>query len=98
MPGQIDDDIKQKRADIIMEHQQSVMADWCESLVDTEIEVLVEGYDRLAECYFGRSYADSPEVDGCVFFTCGNKKPSLGDFVKVKITGFTDCDPTGEML
>ncbi|MBQ1506982.1 MAG: 30S ribosomal protein S12 methylthiotransferase RimO [Ruminococcus sp.] len=98
MPGQIDDDIKQKRADIIMEHQQSVMADWCESLVDTEIEVLVEGYDRLAECYFGRSYADSPEVDGCVFFTCGNKKPSPGDFVKVKITGFTDCDPTGEML
>ena len=98
MPGQIDDDIKQKRADIIMEHQQSVMADWCESLVDTELEVLVEGYDRLAECYFGRSYADSPEVDGCVFFTCGDKKPSPGDFVKVKITGYTDCDPTGEML
>ena len=62
MPDQIDEEIKQKRADIIMEHQQSVMADYCESLIGTEIEVLVEGFDKLAECYFGRSYADSPEV------------------------------------
>ena len=96
MPNQIDDDIKQKRADIIMEHQQTVMADYCQSLVGKELEVLVEGFDKLAECYFGRSYADSPEVDGCVFFTCNGKKPSAGDFVKVKITDFTGCDPIGE--
>lgn len=96
MPNQIDDDIKQKRADIIMEHQQTVMADYCQSLVGKELEVLVEGFDKLAECYFGRSYADSPEVDGCVFFTCNGKKPNAGDFVKVKITDFTGCDPIGE--
>ena len=40
------------------------MADYCEGLVGKDIEVLVEGYDRLAECYFGRTYADAPEVDG----------------------------------
>lgn len=96
MPDQIDDDIKQKRADIIMEHQQGVMADYCESLIGKTLEVLVEGYDKLAECFFGRSYADSPEVDGCVFFTCNGEKPKAGDFVNVKITDYMGCDPVGE--
>lgn len=96
MENQIDDETKQKRADIIMEHQQSVMAQYCESLIDSELEVLVEGYDKLAECYFGRSYADAPEVDGCVFFTCKGEKPKAGDFVKVKITDYMGCDPIGE--
>ena len=98
MENQIDDDIKQKRADIIMEHQQSVMAQYCERLVGSEVEVLVEGYDKLAECFFGRTYADAPEVDGCVFFTCDGEKPKAGDFVKVKITDYMGCDPVGECV
>lgn len=98
MENQIDEDIKQKRADIIMEHQQSVMAQYCESLVGSEVEVLVEGYDKLAECFFGRTYADAPEVDGCVFFTCDGEKPKAGDFVKVKITDYMGCDPVGECV
>lgn len=97
MPCQIDDETKQKRADIIMEHQQGVMADFCEGLIDSEIDVLVEGFDKFAECYYGRSYADAPEVDGCVFFTCNGEKPKAGDFVKVKITDFMGCDPVGEV-
>ena len=98
MENQIDDDIKQKRADIIMEHQQSVMAQYCESLIGSEVEVLVEGYDKLAECFFGRTYADAPEVDGCVFFTCNGEKPKTGDFVKVKINDYMGCDPVGERV
>lgn len=98
LPDQIDDETKQKRADIIMEQQQFIMAEYCEKLIGKEIKVLVEGFDKLAECYFGRSYADSPEVDGCVFFTCGDKKPKAGDFVSVKVTDYMDCDPIGEMI
>ena len=97
MPGQLDDDVKQQRADIIMEHQQQVMAAYCESLLDTDIEVLVEGYDRLAECWYGRTYADAPEVDGCVFFT-SPKKPQIGSFVTVHITDYLGCDPYGEII
>ncbi len=97
MPDQIDEDIRQKRADIIMEHQQGVMADWCETLVGTEIKVLVEGYDRLAERYFGRIYADAPEVDGCVFFSAKSRKPAVGEFVNVMVSDFIGCDPIGEM-
>lgn len=98
LPDQIDDEVKQKRADIIMEQQQFFMAEYCERLIGKEIKVLVEGFDRLAECYFGRSYADSPEVDGCVFFTCGDKKPKAGDFVSVRVTDYMNCDPIGEMI
>lgn len=96
-PDQIDDEIKQQRADIIMEQQQSVMAEYCESLIGTDIEVLVEGWDRIAECWYGRSRADAPEVDGCVFFTAEDKKPVIGEFVSVKIEDCTGIDPIGTM-
>lgn len=97
-PDQLDDEIKQKRADIIMEHQQGVMADYCESLIGTEVEVLVEGWDRIAECWFGRTYADAPDVDGCVFFTSDGKKPIIGDFVTVKVEDCMGIDPVGVMV
>ena len=97
-PGQIDEDVKQNRADIIMEQQQTVMAEYCESLIGRELEVLCEGFDRIAECFFGRSYADAPEVDGCVFFTCGDRKPKAGEFVRVKIDDYLGCDPVGTMI
>lgn len=98
MDDQLDEETKQRRAELIMAHQQQVMANYCEELLGTETEVLVEGYDRLAACWYGRSYADAPEVDGCVFFTAGSAKPTIGDFVTVKITDYTGCDPVGEMI
>ena len=97
-PNQLDEETKQNRADIIMEQQQLIMTRRCEKLVGTTAEVLVEGFDRIAECWYGRTYADAPEVDGCVFFTTGGKKPSIGSFVNVKITDTMGIDPVGEMI
>ena len=97
-PNQLDEETKQNRADIIMEQQQLIMTRRCEKLVGTTAEVLVEGFDRIAECWYGRTYADAPEVDGCVFFTTGGKKPSIGDFVNVKITDYLNVDLVGEIM
>ncbi len=97
-PNQLDEETKQNRADIIMEQQQLIMTRRCEKLVGTTAEVLVEGFDRIAECWYGRTYADAPEVDGCVFFTTNGKKPKPGDFVNVKITDTMGIDPVGEMI
>ena len=97
-PNQLDEETKQNRADIIMEQQQLIMTRRCEKLVGTTVEVLVEGFDRIAECWYGRTYADAPEVDGCVFFTTGGKKPKPGDFVKVKITDYLNVDLVGEIM
>ena len=57
----------------------------------------VEGFDRYAECFFGRSAADAPEVDPNVFFTT-ETPVQIGDFVNVKVTDILDCDLIGEVV
>lgn len=97
--NQIDDEVKQRRAEIIMEQQMMIMEEYCQSLLGKKIEVVCEGFDRYAECYFGRTMADSPDVDGKVFFTVNSdQKPQIGDFVMVEIDDFLDCDPIGTMV
>lgn len=96
--NQIDEEIKIKRADIIMEQQQNVMEAYCKELEGRVIQVVTEGFDRYAECYFGRSQADSPDVDGKVFFTSPDKKLKTGEFVNVLIDDYLDCDPIGTVV
>ncbi len=98
MPDQIDDELKQHRMDIIMEDQMNIMQEWGEKQIGKTLRVLVEGFDRYAECYFGRSYADSPDIDGKIFFTVQEKKPKYGDFINIKISDCIDCDLTGEIV
>jgi len=62
--------------------------------VGKTLEVLVEGYDRYAECQFGRTYADSPEIDGMVFFQA-EKRYRPGSFVRVTIEENMDGDLIG---
>ncbi|MBQ5347743.1 MAG: 30S ribosomal protein S12 methylthiotransferase RimO [Ruminococcus sp.] len=97
LKNQIDEDIKQKRAEIIFEQQQAIMEEYAEKSVGKEVEVLVEGFDRYAECYFGRTQGDCPEVDGNIFFTA-DVKPAVGSFVNVKITDWLGIDSVGEMI
>ncbi len=95
--NQIDDDVKAHRAQIITEQQAIIMENCCKKHIGETISVLVDGYDRYAECYFGRSAFDAPEVDPCVFFTSSEQKPKVGNIVKVRITDYLDCDLIGEM-
>jgi ribosomal protein S12 methylthiotransferase len=98
MPDQIEEDVKRHRMDLIMEDQMNIMQQWGESMVCKTLKVLVEGYDRYAECWFGRSYADSPDIDGKIFFTVKGKKPAYGEFISVMIKECVDCDLTGEKV
>ena len=89
-----DREVAEKRAEIIGELQSRIMDDYNQSMLGKTVEVLVEGYDRLAECQFGRTYADSPEIDGMVFFTSEERlKP--GQFVDVVIEDVMDGDLVG---
>ena len=89
---------KERRRDVLMEQQSITMQRWGESRIGQTVEVLVEGFDRYAECWFGRSAADAPDVDGKIFFMAGGRKPRLGEFRKVKITDCMDCDLMGEIV
>ena len=94
---QVDEEIRNHRAALIMEQEAYIMAEFAQSRIGRVVEVLVDGFDRYAECYFGRSSFDAPEVDPCVFFTC-ERKPRPGDIVKVRISDALDCDLVGEMV
>ena len=94
MDDQIDEDVKEHRAELIYESQMLIMERLGEKHVGTEIEVLTEGFDRYAECWFGRSKMDAPDTDGKVFFTAENK-PYLGQMVTVHIDEAIDCDLFG---
>lgn len=95
---QIDEDVKQHRAEIISEQEAVIMHEFALSKVGTAVDVLVDGFDRYADSYFGRSPYDAPEVDPVVFFTKKDRIPSQGEIVKVLITDTLDCDLVGEML
>lgn len=97
MDGQLDEEVKARRADVIMEQQQIIMSRNNERMIGKTVEVLTEGFDRYGECYFGRSAADAPDIDGKVFFTSPEKKLAAGNFVKVKITETLDYDLIGEI-
>ena len=97
MKQQLDEDTKKHRQEIIMEQQQVIMADHAKTYIGKTINVLCEGFDRLAECFFGRSAADAPEVDGKVFIIAEDKKPKIGDIVSVEISDTLDCDLVGIM-
>lgn len=98
LPDQIEAEIKERRAELIGEQEAFIMNEWCDGIVGSDIDVMVDGFDRYAECWFGRSAYDAPEVDPCVFFTVGERKPSPGEIVRVHITDHIDCDLTGEMI
>lgn len=85
MPGQIDAETKTRRRLIIEELQSGVLDEYNLSRCRTVMDVLCEGWDDEQKLYVGRTYADSPEVDGHVYFSCkGPLEP--GEFVKVFIT------------
>ncbi|MFA5659721.1 MAG: radical SAM protein, partial [Oscillospiraceae bacterium] len=92
--NQVELKVREHRADIIMDQQLTVMDDINSSQIGKDIEVVVEGFDRYAECYFGRSYADAPEIDGKIFFDSNNKL-NTGQFVTVHIDDVLDYDLIG---
>ena len=98
LPDQVDQEVKERRAEIITDMQMDITDPKCESYVGRTFQVLVEGFDRYAECWFGRSYMDAPDVDGKIFFTTQGKRPVLGSFVPVIIEDWMNGDLTGSMV
>ena len=95
MENQIEEEEKRRRAGRVMETQMGIMQDWGEAQVGKSFDVLTEGFDEETQCWFGRSYADAPEIDGRVYFTAADA-PAPGQFVRVRITACMDCDLMGE--
>ena len=90
----VDNEIAVKRAETIEMIQSAIMDDWCASFIGKTMEVLVDGYDEEMEQFYGRTYADSPDIDGRVWIA--SEEPLReGDFITVTIDGCIEGDLSG---
>ena len=89
-------EVAQARAEKIAEIQSRIMDEYYEGLMGKTLEVLCEGYDDEEEAYFGRTYADSPDIDGKVWFAA-ERTIHPGEFVMVTMTDVYDGDLIGEV-
>jgi ribosomal protein S12 methylthiotransferase len=96
LPDQVEGEIARRRVELLVDLQSRVMDEFNEDRLGDTLEVLCEGFDAEVGCWVGRSYADSPDVDGHIYFTAGGAVP-VGTFVNVLITGTADGDLTGEI-
>ena len=96
MENQVEPETAKRRVELVVDLQSRIMDEYNEERLGTVMEVLCEGFDHAEGCYTGRTYADSVDIDGRVLFTAGGLVPA-GEFVRVRITGVSDGDLTGEI-
>jgi len=97
MPDQTSERIKRERHKKLMRTQARVSFKHNRTLVNSEEEVLVEGYSEETDLLLkGRSSRQAPDVDGLVYITSGNA--NVGDIVRLKITDSSDYDLIGEIV
>ena len=90
----VDADVAMERAQKVEMLQSEIMDAYNASVMGKTLEVLVDGYDEEFEQFYGRTFADSPEIDGRVWIAA--REPlHEGDFVQVTIDGTQDGDLTG---
>ncbi|WP_312942008.1 30S ribosomal protein S12 methylthiotransferase RimO [Oscillibacter sp.] len=90
----VDETEARRRAELLVDVQSDVIDGYNESVLGSVREVLCEGFDPQAQRYYGRSYAESPDIDGRIWFDADEARP--GEFVNVRLTGTTDGELTGE--
>ena len=95
MPDRVDTAEAERRAELVVDVQSRIMDDFNESRLGALTEVLCEGFDPQSMQYMGRSYAESPDIDGHIYFT-SEADVDPGDFVTVRITGAMDGELVGE--
>ncbi|MDD3346802.1 30S ribosomal protein S12 methylthiotransferase RimO [Oscillibacter sp.] len=93
----VDTEEAQRRAELVVDVQSDIIDDYNDALLGSVREVLCEGFDGQSQMFFGRSYAESPEIDGRIYFTA-DETVAPGTFVHVRFTGAMDGELTGERV
>jgi ribosomal protein S12 methylthiotransferase len=95
---QVPEEERLRRAELIENLQNVIMAEQNEKFIGQTLEVLIEGYDRYGEVFFGRSYMDAPEIDGKIFVRKSNNNPRAGEVINILIDDLIDIDLMGERV
>ena len=98
-PDMVDEEVREHRKEILEEQQDTRVAQLYEGMIGTQTEVVVEGYDKYLEHYFGRSAMFAPEIDGMIYFRAPKERGlKTGDFVDVTLTDVVDNNLIGEIV
>ena len=97
MPDQIDDETKEYRLEQVMFTQQKISNEMNKKRIGKVYKVLIEDYDEEEDIYFGRSYAETPEVDGLIVIH-SDRELETGEYVSVKIIRADDYEITGTVI
>jgi ribosomal protein S12 methylthiotransferase len=92
-----DASVAQARAEMVETIQSAIMDDYSQSLMGKKMQILVDGFDEELEQYFGRTFADSPEIDGRVWLAC-DEDLQEGSFVTAVIDGLVEGDLSGYVV
>ena len=90
----VDTEVAQARAQMVETLQSRIMDDYNASMMGKTLDVLVDGFDEELEQFYGRTFADSPEIDGRVWIAT-QEAISEGSFVKVLVDAVIDGDLSG---
>ena len=94
MTNRVDSEEAARRAELVVDVQSDIMDDFNDSRMGDVTEVLCEGWDGQFMSYAGRSWAESPDIDGRIYFTA-EREVAAGEFVPGRITGAMDGELTG---
>lgn len=97
LPGAPDEDEVKRRLEVLADIQYGIMEEYNKNCIDKVFGVICDGFDPVAGRWFGRTYADSPGIDGRVFFSSEDPL-GVGEMVEVLIEGSLDGDLYGRAL
>ena len=93
----VDEAVAQERAQLVSDIQAEIMDSYNLSLLGKTMDVLVDGFDEELQQFYGRTFADSPEIDGRVWIA-SEEALEEGSFVKVCMDAVVDGDLSGYLV
>ena len=96
MKDSVPDEVAQERYEMLMKIQRGISADFQESLIGREFDMIVDDIDQVTGSATGRTYMDAPEIDGNVSVARGVEEGS--PFYRIRITGAGTYDLAGEVV
>lgn len=96
--NKVDEQTKFKRQEILMSQQMLINDRKNNDMIGKKIEVIIDGFDKNTESFYGRSRSDAPDVDGRVYILAGHNDITIGDIIQVNVKDFIDYDLVGEII
>ncbi len=93
LPGRVEQDVVRRRLELLTGIQLEVLDDYCNAQLGKTVKLLCEGFEPESGRFVGRSAAESPDIDGCIYLESEDDFVP-GSFYTVQIVAVED----GELI